>query len=106
MRIQYQKLDRQLEVGFENLESTRRVLEIAEAKLELGIKLDAQVLLRDLMDCLIPLKCLLDIDPDQRRRQDYLQRSQELNKMLRGAASAYPERLMNDILPIVSTSSP
>ena len=104
MRLQYQRLDRQLEVGFEDLESTRRVFEVAEVKLDLGIKLDAQLLLRDLMDCLIPLKCLMDIDPDQDRRGDYDHRYQELNRMLRGAANAYPERFINDILPFVSST--
>lgn len=105
MRLQYQRLDRQLEVGFEDLESTRRVFEVAEVKLDLGTKLDAQVLLRDLMDCLIPLKCLLDIDPDQDRRGEYVHRFQELNRMLKGAATAYPERFINDILPFVSSTS-
>lgn len=104
MRLQYQRLDRQLEVAFEDLESTRRVFEVAEVKLDLGIKLDAQLLLRDLMDCLIPLKCLMDIDPDQDRRGDYVHRYQELNRMLRGAANAYPERFINDILPFVSST--
>ena len=104
MRMQYQKLDRQLEVGFEDLESTRRVLEIAEVKIDLGSKLDAQVLLRDLMDCLIPLKCLMDIDPDENRRQDYIHRHQELNGMLKGVASAYPDRFISDISPFVSTT--
>ena len=104
MRMQYQKLDRQLEVGFEGLESTRRVLEIAEVKIDLGSKLDAQVLLRDLMDCLIPLKCLMDIDPDEDRKLGYIHRYQELNGMLRGAVIAYPDRFMSDILPFVSTT--
>ena len=100
--MQYQKLDRQLEVGFEDLESTRRVLQIAEVKFDLGSKLDAQVLLRDLMDCLIPLKCLLDMDPDPDRRRDYVQRYDELNGFLRGAANGYPDRFINKILPFVS----
>ena len=104
MRMQYEELDRRLEVGFEDINSTRRVLEIAEVKLDLGIKLDAQVLLRDLMDCLIPLKCLMDIDPNPDNRRYYVNRYQELNVMLRGAANAYPDRFINAILPFVSTN--
>jgi len=61
LRKQYQKLDRDLEPGFSDIESTLKILKIAEIKLELGKKLDNQVLLRDLLDCLIPSRCLMDM---------------------------------------------
>merc|ERR1712098_134075 len=61
LRKQYQKLDRDLEPGFSDVESTLKILKIAETKLELGKRLDNQVLLRDLLDCLIPARCLMDV---------------------------------------------
>ena len=62
LRLLYQQLDLQLEPGFNDIDSTIKVLKTAESKLELGRALDHQVLFRDLMDCLIPLRCLMEIN--------------------------------------------
>ena len=56
------------------MESTMKHLEIAESKLELGRKLDNQILFRDLMDCIILLKCLMEMVP---YCQDYIVRFRE-----------------------------
>ena len=61
LRLRYQQMDLQLEPGFKDIDSTIKVLKTAESKLELGRMLDHQVLFRDLMDCLIPLKCLMEV---------------------------------------------
>lgn len=88
LRREYQKLDRELDQEFYDMESTMKHFEIAENKLKLGRKLDNQILFRDLMDCIILLKCLMEIVP---YCKDYLVRYGELKDELERIIRVYPD---------------
>lgn len=60
LRREYIEIDKQVEAGFSDLESTLDVLNKCERKLKIGRKIDPQVLLRDLIDSIIVVKCLMD----------------------------------------------
>ena len=70
------------------MESTLKHFEIAEYKLELGRKLDNQILFRDLVDCIILLKCLMEMDPNFK---DYLVRYGELKAEMVKIIRVYPD---------------
>ena len=76
------------------MESTMKHLEIAESKLELGRKLDNQILFRDLMDCIILLKCLMEMVPNC---QDYIVRFGELKVEMEKIITVCPDGFVDKV---------
>ena len=69
------------------------LLQKAERKLELGKVLDNQVLLRDIMDCLIVAKFYLDFCRDSQIKLQLGVKINQLQKEAKLAIKPYPEHL-------------
>ena len=108
LRSQYKKWDLEIDGGFHDLDSTVKLFQTAESKLELGRNLDNQVLFRDLMDCLVLLQILMD---SGLRTSAYREKIQMMDAELQKVRKLYPYTILKTMrkwylyVPITSLSA-
>jgi len=97
LRSEYRNMDQQLDQAVFAELNADALLKKAEMKLDLGKVLDNQVLLKDIVDCLILLRFNLDLCRDTSVILKLTQKMNQLQKEAHLAVRSYPDHFKNEL---------
>ena len=100
MRSEYRNMDQQLDQAVFAELNADALLKKAEMKLDLGKVLDNQVLLKDIVDCLILLRFNLDLCRDTSVILKLTQKMNQLQKEAHLAVRSYPDHFKNEVIQL------